>query len=129
MRNLATVLPLKSKLSGELQRFSAVNGSMEMLINNWISKKIKLKWTILKHFQQWAALRKLLCPPPDKNFLRHWNKNFLTEIHSNIQTLAFQVLQECSSLAFRNGAKLTGKQLCQSLFFNKDAGPRPAQLY
>ena len=127
MRNLATAL--KSKLPGELQRFSAVNGSMEMLMNSWISKEFKLKWTILKHFKQCAALRKLFSPPPDKSFLRHWNKNFLTEIHSNIQTLAFQVLRECSSLAFRNGAKFTGKQLCQSLFFNKDAGPRPAQLY
>ena len=32
MRNLATAL--KSKLPGELQRFSAVNGSMEMLMNS-----------------------------------------------------------------------------------------------
>ena len=102
MRNLATVLPLKSKLSGKFQRFNAVNGSMEMLINSWISKKFKLKWTILKHFKQWSALRKLFSPPPDKSFLRH--KNFLTEIYSNIQTIAFQVLRKCSSLAFRNSA-------------------------
>ena len=103
MRNLATVLPLKSKLSGKFQRFNAVNGSMEMLISSWISKKIKLKWTI-KTFKQSAALRKLFSPPPDKNFQRHWNKNFLTEIYSNIQTFVFQVLRKCSSLAFRNGA-------------------------
>ena len=54
MRDLATVLPSKSKLSGKFQRFNTVNGSMEMLINSWISKKFKLKWTILKHFKQWA---------------------------------------------------------------------------
>ena len=28
----------------------------------------------------------------------------------------------------RNFAKFTGKDLCQSLFFNKDAGLRPATL-
>ena len=104
MRNLATVLPLKSKLSGKFQRFNAVNGSMEMLINSWISKKFKLKWTILKRSRQWSALRKLFIPPPGKSFLRHWNKNFLTEIYSNIQALAFQELRKCSSLAFRNCA-------------------------
>ena len=102
IRNLASALLLKSKLSGKFQRFSTVNASMEMLINSWISKKFKLKWTILKHFKQWSALRKLFSPPPDKSFLRH--KNFLTEIYSNIQTIAFQVLRKCSSLAFRNSA-------------------------
>ena len=104
IRNLASALLLKSKLSGKFQRFSTVNASMEMLINSWISKKFKLKWTILKHFQQWSALRKLFIPPPGKSFLRHWNKNFLTEIYSNIQALAFQGLRKCSSLAFRNCA-------------------------
>ena len=102
IRNLASALLLKSKLSGKFQRFSTVNASMEMLINSWISKKFKLKWTILKHFKQCSALRKLFSPPPDKSFLRH--KNFLTEIYSNIQTIAFQVLRKCSSLAFRNSA-------------------------
>ena len=29
---------------------------------------------------------------------------------------------------FRNFAKFTGKHLCQSLFFNKVAGPRPGTL-
>ena len=104
MRNLATAFPLKSKLSGKFQHFNAANGSMEMLINSWISRKLKLKWTILNHFKQWSALRKLFSPPPDKSFLRQWNKNFLMEIYSNIQTLAFQVLQKYSSLASRNSA-------------------------
>ena len=104
MRNLATVLPLKSTLSVKFQHFSAVNGSTEMLLNSWISKKFKLKRTILKHFKQWATLRKLFSPPPDKSFLRHWNKNFLTEIYSNIQTPAFQVLRKSNSLVFRYGA-------------------------
>ena len=34
----------------------------------------------------------------------HIKKYFLTEIYRNIQTFAFQVLRECSSWAFRNGA-------------------------
>ena len=32
----------------------------------------------------------------------------------------------CKKGIFRNFAKFTGKQLCQSLFFNKVAGLRPA---
>ena len=31
MRNLITVLPLKSKLSGQFQGFNAIDGSIEML--------------------------------------------------------------------------------------------------
>ena len=36
-------------------------------------------------------------PPPDKILLHLWNKNFLTEIYINIQTLSFKLLLECSS--------------------------------
>ena len=44
MRNLATILPLKSKLSGKFERFNAIGGSIEMLKNSWISKfSIKMK--------------------------------------------------------------------------------------
>ena len=40
------------------------------------------------------------------------------------------VAQRCSVKkgVLRNFAKFTGKHLCQSLFFNKVAGPRPAAL-
>ena len=34
MTNLATILPLKSKLSGKFQRFNAIDGSIEMLKNS-----------------------------------------------------------------------------------------------
>ena len=34
----------------------------------------------------------------------------------------------CKKGALRNFAKLTGQHLCQSLFFNKVAGLRPATL-
>ena len=43
-------------------------------------------------------------PLPDKSFLRLWYKSFQTLIYGNIETFAFQVLRECSSLAPRNGA-------------------------
>ena len=54
---------------------------------------------ILKHFmrpKQRSALRKLLRlppthSPPNKILLRLWNKNILTNIYRNIQTLAFKV--------------------------------------
>ena len=54
--------------------------------------------------KQPAGLRKLFSPPPDKKFLRIWNKNFITEIYRNMQTFAFQMFWECSSWAFRNSA-------------------------
>ena len=34
MRNLATILPLKFKLSEKFQRFNIINGSIEMLKNS-----------------------------------------------------------------------------------------------
>ena len=61
MRNLAVILLLKTKLSGKFQRFNAINRSIEMLKNIWISKKFQLKWKIVKYFarpKQPAALRK-----------------------------------------------------------------------
>ena len=36
MRNLATILPLNSKLSGKFQHFNAVDGSMAML-KKWLN--------------------------------------------------------------------------------------------
>ena len=38
MKNLATILSLKSKLSGKFQCFNAIEGSIKMLKNSWISK-------------------------------------------------------------------------------------------
>ena len=37
VRNLSTILPLKSKLCGKFQCFNAIDGSIEMLKNSWIS--------------------------------------------------------------------------------------------
>ena len=42
-RNLDRILPLMSKLSGKFHRFSAINGSIEMLKNGLISKT-QSKW-------------------------------------------------------------------------------------
>ena len=41
MRNLATILPLKSKLSGIFQRFNAMYGSIAMLKIGWISSFVR----------------------------------------------------------------------------------------
>ena len=66
MTNLDTILPLKSKLSGKFQRFNAIDGSIEMLKNNSISKKFQLKWAIKKevHEAQIASILKEIFPPP-----------------------------------------------------------------
>ena len=66
MRNLVIILPLKSKLSGQFQRFNVIYGSIEMLKNSWISKKIQLKWKIKKqiHETQTASIPKKIIPTP-----------------------------------------------------------------
>ena len=69
-------------------------------------QKFQLKWNILKHFtrpKQQAALRKLFSHPPDKSFLPLGSKNFLAEKYRHLQTFAFQVLRECSSLSSTKG--------------------------
>ena len=48
------------------------------------------------------------------------------KISTITQEAVVQVL--CKKGALRNFAKFTGKHLCQSLFFNKVAGLRPATL-
>ena len=37
MRNLATILPLKSKLSGKFQRFNSIDGRIAMLKGVWLN--------------------------------------------------------------------------------------------
>ena len=41
--------------------------------------------------------------PLDKIMLLLWNKKFITEMYRNMQNFAFNVLQEYSSWASRNG--------------------------
>ena len=56
-----------------------------------------------------SRVKEIIHPlPPDKGFLRTWNKYFLTEICRNMQTFAFQALRECISWASRNGAVQMG---------------------
>ena len=86
MRNLTIILPLtlKSKLPGKFQRFSAIDGSSEMLKNSWISKKFQLKRKIKNevHEAETASKSKEIIPPPttptppDKTLLRLCNKIF-----------------------------------------------------
>ena len=96
MRNLATILLLMSKFSGKNQRFTAIDRSVEMLKNRWISKNVIQLINL--------STPPSTYPPPDKILLRLWNKNFLAEIYRNIQTFAFKVLQEYDAWASKNGA-------------------------
>ena len=107
MRNVATILPLKSKLSRKFQRFSGTDGSIEMLKKIVEFPNISIKMKYFKTFceaQIASRFIELFSPPPDKSFLHLWNINFLTEIYRNMQTFAFQMLVECSSRTFRNDA-------------------------
>ena len=82
MRNLATILPLKSKLYGKFQCFNAINGNIEMLQNSYEVQTVN-------------HLKEIIQPYPfhilsDKISLHLWNKNFLREIYRNIQVSAFK---------------------------------------
>ena len=78
-------LTLDSKLSGKFERFSAIDGNIEMLKNGWIFKKLQLKWKIEKEVHETKTLSKseeIILPPtipapPDEILLRLWNKNLL----------------------------------------------------
>ena len=107
-RNLAITWPL----SWKFQRFNAIDGSIELLKNGWISKKFQLKWKLKYRYtrpKQWTPLTKSSRLPPSPNppykiLQRFLNKNPLNQIDTNIQTFASKVLQECSSWVSRNGA-------------------------
>ena len=71
----------------KFQYFNAINWSIKMLKNGWISKKFK---KIVKHFPPTHPLS-------DKIHPRLRNKSFLTVMYRNIQIFAFKLLQECSS--------------------------------
>ena len=108
---MATILPLKSKLYENFQRFNAIDRSIEMLKIIEFSKitiKIKNCKTFCKA-QTVSRLKEIIQPllshtPPDKSSRRLWNKNFLKEIYRNIETFTFKVFQECSFQPSRNGA-------------------------
>ena len=109
MKNLAIILPPKSKLSRKFQCFNTIAGSIEIL-------KKKLNFGP----KQRAAFRKLFClyqppTPPDKILLDLSSKNFLIEIYRNTQTFTFKVLQESSSWASGNGAVQTETYLLENL--------------
>ena len=95
MRNLARILPLKSKLSGKFQRFNAIKYEFP---------KISIKMINCKAFYKAQTASCLKGNHSSFPSLRLWNKNFLTEINRNIRTFTFKVLQGCTSWASRNGA-------------------------
>ena len=119
MRNVAKILPLKSKLSGKLQRFNAIDRSIEMLQNSFqkfskISIKIK-NWEFFERPKQWAALRKLISLPLDKTLLLLWNKNVFKKIYRNIE-----IYRHLFSKCFRNA--VLGRQeipQCKYLFWHQ----------
>ena len=64
MRNLATISPLTSKLSGKFQCFNAIDGSIEMLKNSWISKNFNSNETFYEA-QTASRLKQIIKPLPN----------------------------------------------------------------
>ena len=94
-RNLATILPLKSKLFGKFQHFTSP--------------------------KQWSVWRKLFSLPPDKSFLRFWDKKFWKETYRNIQKFSSQMVWECSFCVTKNVA--------MQMFFQSPTRDRVAGVY
>ena len=92
MRNLATILPWKFKLPRKFQCFNAVDGSIEMLKNNWISK-ISIKLKNFKTFYKAKTatrFKEIIQPSTDNSFLRllqSWKKDLQTS--SRFSTVSF----------------------------------------
>ena len=82
MRNLATTLPLKSKLYGKFQCFNAIDGNIEMLQNSYEAQTVNHFKEIIQPYSFHIL--------SDKISLRLWNKNFLREIYRNIQVFTFK---------------------------------------
>ena len=65
LRNLVTILLLKSKFSGKFQRFNATDRYIEMLKNSWISISIKTKNCKTSYEAQIVSrFKKIIQPPP-----------------------------------------------------------------
>ena len=99
MRSLATILPLKSKLSQKFQRFNTLDR---------FSIKMKNCKTLYE-VQTTSRLKEIFQPPPthpspDKILLCLWNKNIIKETYRKMQAFTFKVFQECGSWASRNDA-------------------------
>ena len=58
--------------------------------------------------------------------LKKYDITLINKLNSTFRSSSPEVL--CKKGVLRNSAKFTGKDLCQSLFFNKAAGLRPATL-
>ena len=74
-RNSAIVLPLKFNLSGKFQCFNAIDGSITMLKNSWISK-ISIE---MKNFKTFCEFQTSLCrkgiinhPPPPSHQIKQF---------------------------------------------------------
>ena len=101
-KNLIAILPLKFKSSWKFQSFNAIDGSIKKLKSCWISKNFN--YCKMKNFKTFYELQTAICLfSPHKSFLRICNKYFWSEIYRKIQEFAFQVLQEYSSWASKNG--------------------------
>ena len=75
MRNLATILPLNSKLSAKFRRFNAIDRSIKVMKNTIAMKNCK---TFCKA-QTESSLQGIIEPPPiplppDKTLLSLWNQ-------------------------------------------------------
>ena len=68
MRNLATILPLKSKLYGKFQCFNAIDGNIEMLQNSYEAQTVNHFKEIIQPYSFHIL--------SDKISLRLWNKNW-----------------------------------------------------
>ena len=98
MRNLARILSLKPKLSGNFQYFNVIDGSIKMLKKKLNLEELKLKWKIVKDFtrpkKRAASMKLFSLPPtqhpPDKILLRLFLRIY-TEINGHWLWKCFRI--------------------------------------
>ena len=98
MRNLAIILPLKSKLSVKFQCFNTIDESIEILKNSYWKISIKLKnCKILYDTQIASHLKEIIQPPPThhqiKSYYAFETKIFLTrytELYRHLLSKCFK---------------------------------------
>ena len=96
LRNLARILPLKSKLSGKFQRFNAIDGSIKLLKNSWNHKNFhKMKnCNTFYEVQKTSRLNEIIQSSPthfpsDKILLRLFLRRY-TEINGHLLSKCFK---------------------------------------
>ena len=120
MRNLARILPWKSKLSGKFQRFSAIDGELLKCWKRVEFPKISIKMKNCKTFceaQTASRLMEIVQPPTKPNPTQ---KNLTTSLE---QKFSYGDIQKYMDICFQRASRiefLSVKKWCSANFLTRN---------